>query len=95
IDLKSRPEPFERERKELLSLLSDDQNIFITEIFGGSERAFDKAVEKIVTFDNWRSASKFIEKGVFKRNHVNMYSEPAVNFTDRLQTYFIEKQNQN
>ncbi|HEX6981576.1 MAG TPA: hypothetical protein VF181_02340 [Balneolaceae bacterium] len=95
IDLANRPEPYKKERDELLKLLLVDRKTFISEIFGGSERAFDEAIEEIITFDSWRSASKYIEKEVFKRNHVNMYSEPAVNFTDRLQSYFLEKQNRN
>lgn len=93
IDLTSRPQPFAKERKELLELLSDDRELFVEEIFGGSNKAFDEAVDEIISYENWRSASKYIEKEVFKRNLINIYSEPAVNFTDRLQSYFLEKQN--
>jgi hypothetical protein len=75
--------------------LSDDRDLFVEEIFGGSERAFDQAVEEIAAYSNWSDASKYIEKDIFKRNLVDMYSEAAVDFTDRLQSYFLEKQNQN
>lgn len=79
----------------LKNQLSDDREAFVEDIFNGSERAYDEAVEEIAAYDNWRDVSRYIEKDIFKRNLVNMYSEPAVDFTDRLQSYFLEKQNRN
>lgn len=84
-----------QERDKLYNQLSSDQELFVNEIFGGSEHAFEEAVDEISAFKNWKSASKYIEKNVFKRNLVDMYSEAAVDFTDRLQSYFLEKQKQN
>jgi len=85
----------EQEVENLRDQLSGDQELFVEEIFRGSERAFDQALEQIASYDNWREVSKFIEKDVFKRNLVDMYSEPAVDFTDQLQNYFLDKQNRN
>jgi hypothetical protein len=85
----------DEEINELKEQLSGDRELFVEEIFRGSDRAFDEAVENIATYDSWRDASKYIEKDIFKRNLVDMYSEPAVDFTDRLQSYFLEKQNRN
>ncbi|NIT57007.1 MAG: hypothetical protein GWN00_12455, partial [Aliifodinibius sp.] len=53
------------------------------------------AIEDIAAYDSWQDVSKYIEKDIFKRNLVDMYSEAAVDFTDRLQSYFLEKQNRN
>lgn len=89
------PDLREPAKDELLKWLSDNRDLFVEEIFGGSDHAFNEAVEEIITYKNWRNASKYIEKEVFKRNLINIYSEVAVNFTDRLQSYFLEKQNQN
>lgn len=94
IDL-TQDEASDRDITELEDQLSGDRELFVEEIFRGSERAFDEAVEKIAAYDNWREASKYIEKDIFKRNLVDMYSEPAVDFTDRLQSFFLEKQNRN
>jgi len=81
----------EKEIALLKKQLKGDRDLFVEEIFNGSDRAFDEAVEKIVTYDSWQDVSKFIEKNIFKRNLVDMYAEPAVEFTDRLQSYFLKK----
>lgn len=88
-------EAFENEITQLKDQLENDRALFVEEIFGGSERAFDEAVEEIAAYDSWRDVSKFIEKEVFKRNLVDMYSEAAVDFTDQLQSYFLDKQSSN
>ena len=85
----------EAEIERLRGHLSGDREMFVEEIFGGSARAFDEAVENIAAYKSWRDVSKFIENEIFKRNLVDMYSEPAVDFTDCLQNYFLEKQNRN
>jgi len=83
----------DEEIKNLRDLLESDRELFVEEIFRGSDRAYDEAVEDIAAYSSWREVSKYIEKDIFKRNLVDMYSEAAVDFTDRLQTYFLEKQN--
>jgi hypothetical protein len=85
----------DEEIKNLHNMLSDEEELFVEQIFGGSDRAFDQAIEDIAAYDSWRDVSKYIEKDIFKRNLVDMYSEAAVDFTDRLQSYFLEKQNRN
>lgn len=89
-DLSMEKQPTEEEVAHLRSALQDEQDYFVEQIFGGSERAYDEAVEKIAAKKGWRDASRFIEKEVFKRNMIDMYSEEAVDFTDRLHNYFIE-----
>lgn len=84
-------EASDEEINNLRNRLSGNRDFFVEEIFGGSERAFDEAVENIAPYNNWREASKFIEKEIFKRNHVDVYSEAAVSFTDQLQNYFFAK----
>ncbi len=85
----------DEEIENLRNMLADDEELFIEEIFRGSDRAFDQAIEDIAAYDSWQDVSKYIEKDIFKRNLVDMYSEEAVDFTDRLQSYFLEKQNRN
>ncbi|NGP87593.1 hypothetical protein [Fodinibius halophilus] len=85
----------EKEIRNLQEQLSGDRERFIEDIFRGSERAYEEAVEEIAAYASWRDVSKYIEKDIFKRNLVDMYSESAVDFTDRLQNYFLEKQNRN
>lgn len=91
IDLTKDQEPDEQAIRLIEQELEDDRDRFIDEIFRGSEWAYDEALEEIAGKENWRNASRYIEKEVFKRNLVDMYSEAAVDFTDRLQTYFLEQ----
>ena len=84
----------DEEIDNLYDQLEADRNRFVEEIFGGSERAFDQAIEKIAAYNNWREVSEYIKEDIFKRNLVDMYSEAAVDFTDQLQNYFMEKENQ-
>ncbi len=83
------------EIEKLSGWLMDDKARFVEEIFGGSENAYEQSIGELVSFDNWKDASRFIEKEIFSRNMVDMYEEAAVDFTDRLHTYFKEiKSNQ-
>lgn len=94
-DLTMEKQPTEEEIAQLRTTLKDKQGYFVENIFGGSERAYDEAMEKIASKKSWRDASRFIEKEVFKRNMIDMYSEEAVDFTDRLHNYFMENTESN
>ena len=70
--------------------LEDEQDRFVEKLFGNSDAAYEQALSEIVDFDDWKNASKFIEKEIFSRNRIDVYDEIAVDFTDRLHTYFME-----
>lgn len=90
IDL-TKPEPVLTEKiEEISGWLNDDSERFIDEIFGGSDTAYDEALGKIMDFETWKEASRFIEKEIFTRNMIDVYDEVAVDFTDRLHSYFTE-----
>ena len=74
----------------LIGWMKDDEQRFVSAIFSGSDRAYEEALIDLEQLSNWGQASRFIEKEIFARNHVDMYDEIAVDFTDRLQTYFDE-----
>lgn len=95
IDLTKDDSDESEEVEKLSGWLMDDKARFVAEIFGGSENAYEQSIGELVSFDNWKDASRFIEKEIFSRNMVDMYEEAAVDFTDRLHTYFKEfKSNQ-
>ncbi|TVQ03404.1 MAG: hypothetical protein EA359_09645 [Balneolaceae bacterium] len=83
-------EPFKEAFGNLSNWLADERERFIDEIFGGSETAYDIALAEIINYDNWKHASRFLEREIFSRNRIDLYSEVAVDFTDRLHTYFLE-----
>jgi hypothetical protein len=75
---------------QLMGWLEDDEERFRSQIFSGSEKAYEEALIDLNQLETWNQASSFIEKEIFARNHVDMYDEEAVDFTDRLQAYFDE-----
>ncbi|MCC5941896.1 MAG: hypothetical protein JJU37_10175 [Balneolaceae bacterium] len=76
--------------EDISGWLNDDSSRFVDEIFGGSESAYEEALGKIIDFETWKEASRFIEKEIFTRNMIDVYDEVAVDFTDRLHSYFTE-----
>lgn len=90
-DLTQNQEPDEEEIARLRELLKTERDYFVEQIFGGSERAYDEAIEDLSSKKDWRSASRYLENEVFKRNMIDMYSEQAVDLTDRLHSYFLKK----
>ncbi|MEQ8524819.1 hypothetical protein [Gracilimonas sp.] len=75
---------------DLKEFLINNEGFFVEEIFKGSDKKYEKALGKIQELGNWDEATEFIEKNVFSTNKVDMTSEVAIDFTDRLQTYFDE-----
>lgn len=80
----------EKKIEALSGWLEDDEERFVSGIFGGSESAYEQALETIYDFDDWKNASRYIQKDIFARNRVDVFDEVAVDFTDRLHTFFQE-----
>lgn len=90
-DTATEDQPDEEEISKLKNRLSGEREYFVEKIFRGSERAFEEALVKIAAKKEWRGASRYIEEEIFRRNLVDMYSEEAIDFTDRLHSYFNER----
>ena len=89
-DLTKEDEPIEQKIGGLNEWLLDEKDRFIEEIFGDSEDAYEQALADIIACDDWKSASRYIEKEIFTRNRIDVYDEISVDFTDRLHSYFLE-----
>lgn len=85
----SEPDPEEKLR-DISKWMDDEKDRFIEEIFRSSEVAYEQALIEILDFDSWKSASHYLEREVFSRNRIDVYDEAAVDFTDRLHSYFME-----
>lgn len=91
IDLTVDPEKeAEEQASPLIKWMESDRERFVRDIFSDSDGAFEEALYDIAALDDWKSATRYIEKEVFSRNLVDMYDEAAVDFTDRLHSYFME-----
>ncbi|MDX1640684.1 MAG: hypothetical protein R3220_03240 [Balneolaceae bacterium] len=89
-DLTVTEEDPEEKIKDVSKWLDDEKDRFIEEIFRNSEMAYEQALIEIMDFEDWKSASHYLENEVFSRNRINVYDEAAVDFTDRLHSYFME-----
>lgn len=70
--------------------IGDESDRFRENIFDGSVEAYEDALAGVMKFDEWKDASKYIQKEIFARNLVDVFDEVAVDFTDRLHTFFLE-----
>jgi hypothetical protein len=70
--------------------VSDEKERFVNEIFKGSENAYEDALEGVLEYDDWKNASRYLQNDIFNRNRVDVFDEAAVDFTDRLHTFFLE-----
>ncbi len=84
-------DPSEDPRASLiLELMSDMEHEFIVSLFGDEESAYASAIADIARYDTYAEAVRYIRKEIFDRNRIDMYSDDAALFLDRVQTYFLE-----
>jgi len=80
----------ENSEHRLSDWLYPDKKRFVREIFNDSEKSYQNALAEISKCEDWKSASRYIEEKIFSKNMIDMYSDEAVDFTDKLQSYFKE-----
>lgn len=66
-----------------------NRNLFLTHLFNGSEDDYEQTLRQLARASNWSEASKIIASEVFKKHQVNIYSGPAVAFTDAAEAQFV------
>ncbi len=74
----------------IFELMADLKTDFIDTLFGGDENAYYAAITDIAKYDTYAEAGRYIKKEILDRNRVDLYSDDAVLFLDRIQTYFVE-----
>lgn len=89
-DLTTDKEPSEEEIHKISAWLAEEKDRFVDKIFGRSEIAYEQALIEIMEYDDWKAASVYLEREIFSRNKIDVYEEAAVDFTDRLHSYFLE-----
>ncbi len=76
--------PFNEVRK----LLEDKEKAFIRHIFNNDKSSYEETVDRLDKINNWREASGYLYRQVFKQQGVSLYSDEAIEFTDRLQRWY-------
>ncbi len=74
----------------VFELMADIKSDVIDSLFGGDENAYVAAIMDIAKYDTYAEAGRYIKKEILDRNRVDLYSDDAVLFLDRIQTYFVE-----
>lgn len=89
-DLTTEEEDPDEKIEKISGWLDDEKDRFVDEIFRGSELAYEQALLEIMDYEDWKSASMYLEREVFSRNKIDVYDEAAVDFTDRLHSFFLQ-----
>ena len=75
---------------ELNEYLMDSEERWVSDVFSGKQKAYDRGINELGQFDNWNEASVFLQQEIFSKQKVDMFSEEASEFIDTLQSYFKE-----
>jgi hypothetical protein len=73
---------------EITKTLDSKKKYYINRFFRGDHAAFNTVIRDLAEMDSWNEAGPYITRNVFKKNKIDPYSDEAVNFIDRLQSYF-------
>ncbi|MEX0772972.1 MAG: hypothetical protein WD038_07380 [Balneolales bacterium] len=74
--------------KDIIKYVGGNKEYYVDNLFGGDEDLFHDVLEDLQACNEWKEAVRFLTEDVFRRNFIDIYSEPAVDFTDLLQDYF-------
>lgn len=88
------PEPMDEltalERIVLGAFDSEQRERFIEHLFSGSREDYEQTLRQLEAAPTWQRASSIIAQEVFRKHQVNIYSKPAVTFTNAVEARFDE-----
>lgn len=64
------------------------RDLFIRELFEGARNEYADTLRRLRDAPNWTRASQIIAQDVFRAHRVNIYSKPAVTFTNAVEDRF-------
>lgn len=67
-----------------------NRDLYIQKLFDGDVSAYRRVLERLRTTDSWSVASQIIARDIFRAHQVNIYSDPAVHFTNTVEATFRE-----
>ena len=65
-----------------------NRDLFLRHLFAGAVDDYERVLRRLQAAPDWSTASKIIAEDVFRRQQVNIYSDPAVAFTDAVEAKF-------
>jgi len=76
------------ERKTLGERGPRNRDTFIKNLFAGSPEEYEHTLKRLQSASTWSQASQIIAQEVFIKHQVNIYSEPAVAFTEAVEAMY-------
>ncbi|TNE73883.1 hypothetical protein EP331_03115 [bacterium] len=76
---------------ELVSVMQDMEDEFISDLFGGDQNAYVQAVDDISTFEYWEDVSRYVKDEIIRVGMIDPLSDTCIEFVDRLQNHFLSK----
>jgi hypothetical protein len=65
--------------------------VYIRQLFGGDQSAYQHVLQRLADADSWSEASQIIASDIFRKHKVNIYSDAAVHFTNAVESRFREE----
>jgi hypothetical protein len=72
----------------VLGAAAEERATFVRQLFNGSEDGYAEVLQHLRRASDWAEASQIIGRRVFQANKVNIYSDPAIAFTEAVERRF-------
>mgnify|MGYP000040876170 FL=1 len=82
----------ETDPSELFDFLAENEDIYISDIFGDVQNNYVEAIQDLANYVYWEQASKYIKEEIFRVNRISPLDDAALDFISRLQEWFTNKQ---
>lgn len=76
------------ERSVLGDRGAKNRALFVKHLFSGQMGDYESTLRRLAQADSWSQASQIIAKEIFLKHQVNIYSDPAVTFTDAAEAQY-------
>lgn len=64
------------------------REVFVSSLFGGSEEAYARLLGRLRAATSWAAASRILGEDLFRKHKIDIYSPPAVDFTNAVEHRF-------
>lgn len=90
------PRPVSRDLAALEQAVLGDsgalnRDVFVNNLFTQSIEAYQRVLQNLYGVASWAEASKIIAEEVFRKHQVDIYSDPAVLFTDAVEARYAKR----
>ncbi len=68
------------------------RDLFVTHLFARSLEAYERVLRQLHATSSWPEASKIIADNVFRAFKIDIYSDPAILFTDTVEAGYLKRE---